>query len=117
MLIGPWNTSGTAVEAAPATDENRNNIGKTAHSERKRFIEPTTPPLGIRRSSDTHTAVSVSPVFGNFAQPPFGGRAGGTRAVMPVVAGVVAGSGFGAAGATWVGRWPGHPTNRPYVVR
>ena len=43
MLIGLWNTCGTAVEAAPATDEKRNNVGNTANNERKRFIEPTTP--------------------------------------------------------------------------
>jgi hypothetical protein len=44
MLMGPWNTCGTAADAAPATEENKNNVGKTANNDKNRFIEPTTPP-------------------------------------------------------------------------
>jgi hypothetical protein len=72
MLIGPWNTSGTAVDAAPATEEKRNNIGKTAHSDRKRLIGPTTPPLGYNSGHETQTLgtlrIDLSDVYPSLQQ-------------------------------------------------
>jgi hypothetical protein len=66
MLIGAWKTWGTAAEAAPATDENKNNVGTTAHNDRRRFIDPTTPPLG-NRPPQTYPAGPVAKrPHGNF---------------------------------------------------